>query len=76
MDEYIEVLMRNIEHECDLYAPVLQNVLKLASIKQIIWESSMDACMPSGEKFLRNGTIVSFSSPFTYNGSKTKEEIL
>lgn len=76
MEEYIDNILRCIDEECDLYAPALTKVLKIAGVQQLIWESSMEVNLPVGETFLKYATIVGTSSPFTYQGSKTKVEIL
>lgn len=76
MEEYIDLVLKTMEHECDEYAPVLQKVLKHAGVQQIIWESSMEVHMPAGESFVRHASIFSLSSPYIYDGEKSKQQIL
>jgi hypothetical protein len=66
----------NIDHECDLYGPVLETVLQLAKVNQAIWEASMDTYLPKGEEFVRKSTLLALSSPFTYTGNKSKQEMI
>lgn len=76
MVNYLNIILINIDEECDNYTPALEKVLKLAKVKQLVWESSLEVNMPQGAQFIQHATIASQSSPLVYHGSKTKQEIL
>jgi hypothetical protein len=60
-----------MEKEIDQYIKVRDEVLKLVKINEQIWNSSMDAYLPSGEPYILKALRFSLSSPFTYSGKKS-----
>lgn len=42
----------------------------------MIWNSSMEIYLPSGEPYIRKAIRFSMSSPYEYSGGKSQSEII
>ena len=72
---YVDQVFSDIELEIGLYQQVQDQILKKVKIKELIWNSSMEAYLPSGESYIRKAIRFSMSSPYTYEGKKSKGDI-
>ena len=51
--DYVNQLYSDIAEEVNLYKDVQEKILKICKINENIWNSSMDAYLPSGEQYIR-----------------------
>lgn len=51
--EYIKQLQDHIQTEIEKYKNVQDDMLKIVKINEQVWNSSMDAYLPSGEQYIR-----------------------
>jgi len=51
--DYINQIYSDIAQEIDLYKDVQEKMLRICKINEQIWNSSMDAYLPSGEQYIR-----------------------
>jgi len=68
--------MTNVEDECVWYKPAQTMVLDLVKVNNQVWEESMDVYLPGGEQFLRTACTISLSSPYTYKGDRSADDIM
>lgn len=59
-----------------MYKDVQDKILAKVKINEAIWNQSMEQYLPEGEQYITKALRFSMSSPFTYSGSKSPEEIL
>lgn len=59
-----------------MYGRYLDEALKLTNINKAIWEYSVNHHLSHGKEYTLRASTLSLNSPFSYNGNKTKQEIL
>ena len=73
---YIDKIYEDIMKEIAMYKEVQDKILAKVKINEAIWNSSMEQYLPEGEQYITKALKFSLSSPFTYSGGKSAEEIL
>lgn len=51
-------------------------ILKKVKIQELIWNSSMEIYLPSGEPYIRKAIRFSMSSPYVYTGDQSSSDII
>ena len=56
--------------------PASTFVLKEAKINENVWTSTVQKFLPFGKLYIERAAMLSVSSPFTFTGAQTRDEIL
>lgn len=75
-EKYVDLLLKLIDAECDLYGNVLNDVLKITKINRYIWEYSLNKYLSTGKEYTFRACQLCMNSPFAYAGNKSREEII
>jgi len=62
--------------EIKMYKDMQDQILAVVKINETIWNKSMETYLSDGEQYITNALKFSLSSPFTYSGKKSSDEIL
>lgn len=73
---YIDQIYEDIMQEINMYKGVQDKILAKVKINEAIWNHSMEQYLPEGEQYITKALRFSLSSPFTYSGGKSSDEIL
>ena len=55
---------------------VQDTILKKVKINEQIWNSSMEQYLPPGEQYIKKALRFSLSSPFTFEGPQSSDQIV
>ena len=74
--EYTQFIQNSLQEEIELYKSAQDKVLKKMKVNENIWNQSMDAYLSIGNDYIINALKFTQSSPFTFHGTKTDDQVL